>query len=122
MPWTCSPSVPPLSLVIWAFVLIVSSKLIIKVTLNFVTNKVTFLFSPGVVRTPVFEGLTKDITEHVMNHFPKLYPVGRVGTPEDVAIAIMFLASDQSSFITGTNMIVDGGHSAANVNLECDLS
>ncbi len=40
-------------------------------------------------------------------------PMGRVGTPEDVARAVLFLASDQSSFITGVGLPVDGGTTAA---------
>jgi NAD(P)-dependent dehydrogenase (short-subunit alcohol dehydrogenase family) len=36
-------------------------------------------------------------------------PLGRMGTPEDIASAALFLASDQSSFITGTELFVDGG-------------
>lgn len=45
------------------------------------------------------------------------YPVGRTGLPEEVANAIAFLASDASSFTTGTIMLVDGGHVAANVKV-----
>jgi NAD(P)-dependent dehydrogenase (short-subunit alcohol dehydrogenase family) len=41
----------------------------------------------------------------------KLHPIGRIGTPEEVASATLFLASDESSFITGTNLMVDGGRS-----------
>ncbi len=43
----------------------------------------------------------------------RLHPIGRLGTPEDVARAVLFLATDESSFITGTQIVVDGGYTAA---------
>jgi NAD(P)-dependent dehydrogenase (short-subunit alcohol dehydrogenase family) len=42
-----------------------------------------------------------------------VHPLGRIGTPRDVAEAALFLASDAASFITGTTLVVDGGMSAA---------
>jgi len=41
--------------------------------------------------------------------FPRVTPLGRRGSPQDVASAVLFLASDQAAFITGTTMVVDGG-------------
>ncbi len=50
------------------------------------------------------------------------YPLGRTGTPLDAANAIMFLASDDASWITGTNLVVDGGLTAGNVQFLLDLA
>jgi len=42
----------------------------------------------------------------------KLHPIGRLGTPEDIASGIIFLASEESSFVTGSELIIDGGYTA----------
>jgi NAD(P)-dependent dehydrogenase (short-subunit alcohol dehydrogenase family) len=39
-------------------------------------------------------------------------PMGRVGTPEDVAYGVIYLASDESSFMTGSELVIDGGTTA----------
>jgi len=39
----------------------------------------------------------------------KRHPIGRVGWPEDIAAAVLYLASDEASFVTGTELVVDGG-------------
>jgi len=66
--------------------------------------------SPGTIETP---GLNKAIggarAEQVKQFLVSRIPLGRIGTPDDVADAVLFLASDQSRFVTGTELFVDGG-------------
>ncbi len=64
---------------------------------------------PGFIRTPmVMDGLDEAAREYVVS----LHPLGRMGEPEEVAEAVLFLASERSSFITGTCLFVDGGYTA----------
>lgn len=48
----------------------------------------------------------------VLDRLVKLYPIGRLGRPEDIASAALFLASDESSFVTGSVLVIDGGITA----------
>lgn len=67
---------------------------------------------PGVIRTPMIDRTTgKD--KAVEKKFEDMEPVGRMGNPEEVAEAIIWLCSDASSFVTGHAMAVDGGWIAA---------
>jgi NAD(P)-dependent dehydrogenase (short-subunit alcohol dehydrogenase family) len=61
--------------------------------------------APGVVRTRLSEALWKQDEDHVA----ALTPLGRIGTPADVAGAVAFLASDRASWITGETLVIDGG-------------
>jgi NAD(P)-dependent dehydrogenase (short-subunit alcohol dehydrogenase family) len=66
--------------------------------------------APAVVETPLYSTfLTKEQVEKTLPTFNAFHPLGRIGQPGDVAEAILFLASDQSSWITGTILPVDGG-------------
>ncbi|MGW3668860.1 SDR family NAD(P)-dependent oxidoreductase [Streptomyces sp. NPDC005141] len=62
------------------------------------------LVAPGTVRTTAWEGRDDDLALAA-----GLYPLGRVGEPEDIAAAVAFLASRDASWITGTTLCVDGG-------------
>jgi NAD(P)-dependent dehydrogenase (short-subunit alcohol dehydrogenase family) len=62
---------------------------------------------PELVDTPLVADLLQD--PHNLEHFLEVMPVGRIGTPEDIASAAVFLASDEASLITGVALPVDGG-------------
>lgn len=64
---------------------------------------------PGTTDTPLIR--TSNVTEEELQENKKRFPLKRFGTPEEMAYAIVFLLSDASSFITGTELIVDGGYS-----------
>ena len=51
----------------------------------------------------------------LLDRLSRLYPIGRVGQPDDIANAALFLASEESSFVTGSVMVVDGGITAVNL-------
>ncbi|MBB2203065.1 SDR family NAD(P)-dependent oxidoreductase [Gluconacetobacter tumulisoli] len=64
--------------------------------------------APGTIDTPAVAQLGKEGIEKVIS----MHPLGRMGKPEEVASAILFLASDEASFITGAVLPVDGGYLA----------
>ena len=65
---------------------------------------------PGVTNTPMIRELMADETAGA--GFLAGTPMGRLGRPEEIANAILFLASDEASFITGAELVVDGGFTA----------
>jgi NAD(P)-dependent dehydrogenase (short-subunit alcohol dehydrogenase family) len=68
--------------------------------------------SPGPIETPALEtttGLTAEQAKQAAAQFASQVPLGRRGTPEEIAAAVVFLASDESSYITGVDLAVDGG-------------
>jgi len=67
---------------------------------------------PGTVRTPMLEGFTGG-DEKTLQAMGKMMPIGRLATPEEIAQAVVWLCSDQASYVTGMAMPVDGGAAAA---------
>ena len=61
---------------------------------------------PGNILT---EGMKAERTSEFIDAMTRSVPLGRLGTPEDVANAVLFLVSDEAAFITGTTIVVDGG-------------
>jgi len=68
--------------------------------------------APGTIETPMLQGDDPERMKRVLDWLMNMHPVGRFGKPEEVANAILFLASDEASFITGANLAVDGGYTA----------
>lgn len=67
--------------------------------------------SPGAIEGPV-SGLSKNQNKNFITNYSKKNPLKRLGKAEEVAMAALFLASDASTYVTGTNLIVDGGWTA----------
>jgi glucose 1-dehydrogenase len=65
--------------------------------------------APGAIRTPINEAAWS--TPEALNALLELIPYGRIGEPDDVARAAVWLASDEADYVTGTTLFVDGGMS-----------
>ena len=69
---------------------------------------------PAVIHTPMFQqeiDLQQDKDAYIQE-IGDMHPVGRVGRPEEVAFAVLMVAADEASFMTGANIAVDGGLTA----------
>lgn len=71
--------------------------------------RVNALF-PGIIETPMTKGL--ESTKSYVEQMVAATPLQRLGQPEDIANAAVYLASDESSFVTGAELVIDGGFSA----------
>ena len=85
--------------------------LVKNLAIEFAADKIRVnAIAPAVIETPVYDTfLTPEQVKAVLPTFKALHPLGRNGQVADVAEALLFLASDQASFITGVVLPVDGG-------------
>ena len=68
------------------------------------------VITPGTTDTPAFDKFVPaDQIEAVKTHFASVMPIGRIGQPSDIGKAAVFLASDDSAFMLGAELLVDGG-------------
>jgi NAD(P)-dependent dehydrogenase (short-subunit alcohol dehydrogenase family) len=70
---------------------------------------------PGFIWTPLVETLAKNSpggVDRFRQHLDSLHPIGHVGDPDDVAYGILYLASDESKFVTGSELVIDGGYTS----------
>lgn len=66
---------------------------------------------PGFIWTPLVEEFGKDVPDFREN-LNKLHPIGHVGEPIDIAYGILYLVSDESKFVTGSELVIDGGYTS----------
>lgn len=70
---------------------------------------------PGYIWTPMVEGVGKgsgQSMEKFRKRIDALHPLGHIGEPNDIAYGILYLASDESKFVTATELVIDGGYTA----------
>lgn len=71
---------------------------------------------PGPIETEIWENFKKDpeVWKQVHGMISQVTPLKRTAKPEEVATAVLYLASDDASYVNGTEIVVDGGFMAAN--------
>jgi NAD(P)-dependent dehydrogenase (short-subunit alcohol dehydrogenase family) len=69
---------------------------------------------PGYIWTPLVEqfAAAQGNVEEVRRRYDALHPIGRIGEPDDVGWAVVYLASEEAKFVTGSELVVDGGYTA----------
>ena len=71
---------------------------------------VAIVYTPSTIRSPIIEPFLQD--EKARNILESSFPLRRIGDPSDIAGAVAYLSSEESQWITGTTLTIDGGISA----------
>lgn len=106
-----APDVPPYHASKGAVRLMTKTDALLYATENIRSNSI----HPGFIWTPMVEGHLKTTgqdLEAAKKATAELHPVGHMGEPDDIAWGVVFLASDESKFITGSELVIDGGYTA----------
>ncbi|XP_054166146.1 aklaviketone reductase DauE-like [Oppia nitens] len=72
------------------------------------------VINPGPIKTGAFRSLTREQADTIFDTLGSFTPVGRAGQGREVADTVLYLASDHARFVTGTQLVIDGGMVAAN--------
>jgi NAD(P)-dependent dehydrogenase (short-subunit alcohol dehydrogenase family) len=103
----CLPGAAPYDAAKWGVVGLTKSMAVEFASRNIRVNAL----SPGLIDTRIWEDIKQaapDLNE-CLRYWQSNIPMGRVGTPREIALAAVFLASDEASYITGANILADGG-------------
>ena len=83
------------------------------VAMSYAKDKVRCnVICPGAVDTPMMAHVLHSENRRLREGYERSHPIGRIGTPEDIAAMALYLASDESSWVTGSVFTIDGGNSA----------
>ncbi|MGM0480551.1 MAG: SDR family NAD(P)-dependent oxidoreductase [Pseudomonadota bacterium] len=106
-----APDVPPYHASKGAVRLMTKTDAMLYATENIRANSI----HPGFIWTPMVEGHLKTTgqdLEEAKKATAALHPVGHMGEPDDIAWGVVYLASDESKFVTGSELVIDGGYTA----------
>jgi NAD(P)-dependent dehydrogenase (short-subunit alcohol dehydrogenase family) len=112
----CLPGAAPYDAAKWGVVGLTKSLAVEFASRNIRVNAL----SPGLIDTQIWDDIkaaAPDLNE-ALNYWNSNIPAGRVGTPEEIAYSAVFLASDEASYVTGANILVDGGMTSQLISRE----
>lgn len=105
-----SPTVPPYHASKAAVRLMAKTDALLYARNNIRVNSI----HPGFVWTPMIEDMftSPDFLKRGRKYLDSLHPLGHIGEPDDIAYGVLYLASDESKFVTGAELVIDGGYTA----------
>lgn len=69
---------------------------------------------PGYIDTPLLQNTAAELPAgaEILEHIKSLHPIGHLGEPDDISYGVLYLASDESKYVTGSELVIDGGYTA----------